>query len=83
MANQKEHRWRGAHRNGAERKFHDCCHVSDTGIFALNNINYHSYDNYYTAVIIIICIFIIAPWLMLHLIKQSFPKMRMAFWPFL
>lgn len=47
--------------------------------FALNNINYHSYDNYYTAVIIIICIFIIAPWLMLHLIKQSFPKMRMAF----
>lgn len=49
--------------------------------FTLNNFNYHSYgnDNYYTAVIIIICIFIIAPWLMLHLIKQSFPKMRMAF----
>lgn len=49
--------------------------------FTLNNLNYYTYgnDNYYTAVIIIICIFIIAPWLMLHLIKQSFPKMRMAF----
>ena len=43
--------------------------------------NYGGYgeDKYFSAVIIILAFFLVAPWLLLHLVKQSWPKMRMIF----
>lgn len=47
----------------------------------LSACNYGGYgeDHYFSAVIIILAFFIVAPWLLLHLVKQSWPKMRMIF----
>ena len=53
-----------------------------TSVSMLQSLNYKFYDTgttYINAVVIIVGLFMLLPWIMLHLINLSWPKMRLLF----